>query len=137
MPNRFKIMLIEDDAIEVMKFKRVLLKLNFEYTLIEKNNGREALDYLIKKENLPDIILLDLNMPVLNGFEFLKLTKKEEIVKYIPVVVLSSSDNQNDVLEAYTNGISGFIKKPLKFEDYSESIKILLSYWKMSQLVSK
>ena len=76
-------------------------------------------------------------MPVLNGFEFLKLTKKEEIVKYIPVVVLSSSDNQNDVLEAYTNGISGFIKKPLKFEDYSESIKILLSYWKMSQLVSK
>lgn len=137
MPNRFKIMLIEDDAIEIMKFRRVLLKLNLEYEVIEMNNGQVALEYLIKKENLPDIILLDLNMPILNGFEFLNLIKKEEIVKYIPIIVLSSSEDPNEVLEAYNEGISGFIKKPLKFENYIEHIKSLLGYWKINQLVSK
>lgn len=137
MPNILKIMLIEDDIIEVVKFRRVLLKLPLEYKIIEKNNGQEAFDYLIKKENLPDVILLDLNMPILNGFDFLKLIKKEEIIKYIPIIVLSTSYDSNDIFKAYQGGISGFLNKPIKFKDYTEQIKTLISYLNINQFYSK
>jgi CheY-like chemotaxis protein len=120
-------MLIEDDAIEVMKFKRVLKSLSKEHKIIEATNGEDALAYLNKRESLPDIILLDLNMPKMNGLDFLKIIKNDDILKFLPTIILTTSSNQKDLLEVYKYGIAGYITKPLKYEDYVEKVNILLN----------
>jgi CheY-like chemotaxis protein len=131
------ILLVEDDTIEVMKFKRVLKSISESYKIIEATNGEAALEYLTKRESLPDIILLDLNMPKMNGLEFLNILKNDEVLRYIPTIILSTSSNQKDLLEAYKIGIAGYVTKPLKYEDYVEKIKRLLNYWSINELISK
>lgn len=137
MINSLSILLIEDDAIEVMKFKRVLKSLSVEHKIIEATNGEDALVYLNKRESLPDIILLDLNMPKMNGLEFLKILKSDAILKFLPTIILSTSSNQKDLLEAYRIGIAGYVTKPLKYEDYVEKISRLLNYWSINELIAK
>ena len=90
MNNILKVLLIEDDAIEVMKLNRATSSLNLKHQIIEANNGEEALDILQKKEILPDIILLDLNMPKVNGIEFLGILKNDEALKYIPTIIITN-----------------------------------------------
>lgn len=137
MINSLSILLVEDDTIEVMKFKRVLKSISESYKIIEATNGEAALVYLNKRESLPDIILLDLNMPKMNGLEFLNILKNDEVLRYIPTIILSTSSNQKDLLEAYKIGIAGYVTKPLKYEDYVEKIKRLLNYWSINELISK
>ncbi len=137
MNNLLTIMLIEDDAIEVMKFKRVLKSLSKEHKIIEATNGEDALAYLNKRESLPDIILLDLNMPKMNGLDFLKIIKNDDILKFLPTIILTTSSNQKDLLEVYKYGIAGYITKPLKYEDYVEKVNILLNYWTINELIAK
>lgn len=137
MINSLSILLVEDDTIEVMKFKRVLKSISESYKIIEATNGEAALEYLTKRESLPDIILLDLNMPKMNGLEFLNILKNDEVLRYIPTIILSTSSNQKDLLEAYKIGIAGYVTKPLKYEDYVEKIKRLLNYWSINELISK
>lgn len=129
------ILLIEDDMIEVMKLNRVSSSLDLNHTIIEANNGEEALKLLEKKDNLPDIILLDLNMPKINGIEFLKILKNDERLKYIPTIILTTSNNQRDLLECYKEGIAGYVLKPLKYEHYVQKIEKLLAYWSMNELI--
>ncbi len=131
-----KIMLIEDDMIEVMKLNRASSTLNLNHKIIEANNGEEALKALEHKDNLPDIILLDLNMPKINGIEFLKILKADERLKYIPTIILTTSNNQRDLLECYKTGIAGYILKPLKYEAYVSKIEKLLSYWSINELIT-
>jgi len=130
-----KILLIEDDAIEVMKFKRTLSKLNLKHSIIEANNGEEAIKILENKEQLPDIILLDLNMPKLNGIEFLSILKKDEKLRYIPSIILTTSTNERDLLKCFEIGVSGYILKPLKYEDYVTKIERVLLYWSINELI--
>ena len=132
--EKLKILLIEDDEIEVMKFKRTLTSLNLNHTVIIANNGNHALEILKKKDNLPNIILLDLNMPMINGIEFLTILKKDEELKFIPTIILTTSNNQNDLLECYNVGISGYVLKPLKYKDYISRVKQILSYWSINEL---
>lgn len=132
--RNLKIMLIEDDLIEVMKLNRTLSTLNLNHQLIEANNGEMALNLLESKENLPDIILLDLNMPKLNGIEFLSILKKDEILRYIPTIILTTSSNEKDLIECYEIGVAGYILKPLKYEDYVSKIDKLLAYWSINEL---
>ncbi|RNC86522.1 MAG: response regulator [Winogradskyella sp.] len=129
------ILLIEDDMIEVMKLKRATQSLNLEHNIIEANNGEEALEILKDRVKLPDIILLDLNMPKINGLEFLKILKKDNQLMYIPTIVLTTSNNQRDLLECYKIGIAGYILKPLKYEDYVSKIDKLLAYWSVNELI--
>ena len=129
-----KVLLIEDDMIEVMKLKRVIASLNLSHKIIEANNGEEALKLLEKKDNLPDIILLDLNMPKINGIEFLSILKNNETLKYIPTIILTTSNNERDLIECYKIGVAGYVLKPLKYEDYVSKIKKLLSYWSINEL---
>ncbi|WP_378178703.1 response regulator [Aquimarina sp. SS2-1] len=129
-----KFLLIEDDEIERLKFVRVLDKNNYQYKLLEAQNGEEALDILQNREEFPDLILLDLNMPRMSGLEFLKILKSNEKLKYIPVVILSTSNNHKDLKQSYEAGIAGYIVKPLKYEDYVEKIKALVEYWGKNQL---
>ena len=132
--RNLNILLIEDDAIEVMKMQRVLSGIEQDHTIIEANNGEDALSILKKKDRLPDLILLDLNMPKINGIEFLSILKKDERLKFIPTVILTTSNNQRDLLACYYLGIAGYVLKPLKYEDYVEKITRLMSYWSMNEL---
>lgn len=135
MSKALNILLIEDDRIEVMKFNRVLDKLRVKHKILEANNGQEALDIFENKAILPDIIILDLNMPILNGLEFLSILKKNESLKYIPAIILSTSCNHKDMLACYKLGIAGYMLKPLKFEEYVECITALLAYWSRNELI--
>jgi CheY-like chemotaxis protein len=129
------ILFIEDDTIETMKLNRTIAKLGEKHTIIQANNGEEALRILKEEQQLPDIILLDLNMPRMNGIEFLQILKKDEILKYLPAIILTTSENRTDLLECYRIGIAGYVIKPLKYEDYEEKIKKLIAYWQVNELI--
>ena len=128
------ILLIEDDAIEILKFNRSLIKLREVYELIEAHNGENALDILAENSQI-DLILLDLNMPKMNGFEFLKQLRTDPNLKYIPTVVLTTSINRSDLKQAYSIGIAGYLVKPLKYEVYVLKLSSLWNYWKQNELV--
>ena len=129
------ILLLEDDAIEIMKLERVVSSLKLNHKIIKANNGEEALMILNEKKVLPDIILLDLNMPKMNGIEFLTILKNDNHLKYIPTIILTTSINRKDVLKCYEIGISGYIIKPLKYEDYVDRVEKILTYWSTNELI--
>jgi len=137
MVKALKILFIEDDSIEIMKFNRVISALRLTHQIIEANNGETALALLKEKENLPHIIILDLNMPKLNGIEFLTILKNDALLKYIPTIILTTSSNFKDVKECYKIGIAGYILKPLKYEDYVFKIQKLLDYWSSNELITE
>ena len=128
------ILLIEDDAVEILKFNRSLVKLRETHELIEAHNGEIALDLLAKNSQI-DLILLDLNMPKMNCFEFLKQLRAHTDLKYLPTVVLTTSINRSDLKQAYSIGVAGYLVKPLKYDDYVLKIATLLNYWKQNELV--
>lgn len=137
MTKSLNILLIEDDAIEVMKFNRVLSTLGLNHKIIEAINGENALEILKTKGTIPDIIILDLNMPKINGIEFLQILKNDSYLKYIPAIILTTSNNHKDVLECYKIGIAGYVLKPLKYYDYVDRIKKILEYWSSNELISQ
>jgi len=135
MKKKLSILLIEDDMIEIMKFNRTLSSLELDHNIIEAKNGEQALQILEdKKDSLPDIILLDLNMPKISGIEFLSILKKDSQLKYIPTIILTTSNNEKDLVECYKIGIAGYVLKPLKYEDYVSKIESLLNYWSINEL---
>ena len=135
MAKILDILFIEDDFIEGMKFNRALSTLELNHKLIEASNGADALEILRKKQTLPDIIFLDLNMPKLNGIKFLKILKNDELLRQIPTIIFTTSNHQKDILECYRIGISGYIIKPLTYEDYKIVVKKALDYWAVNELI--
>lgn len=133
--KKLRVLLIEDDTIEVMKLKRAIASLDLDHELIEAKNGEEALEILNTHRPLPDILFLDLNMPKINGIEFLKLLKKDEILRFLPTIMLTTSSNRKDILACYDIGIAGYIIKPLKYSDYVTKIETALNYWSMNELI--
>ena len=133
--RKLRILLVEDDAIEVMKLKRAIAKLDMNHELIEAKNGEEALEILKDHSVLPDVLFLDLNMPKINGIEFLKILKKDEVLRFLPTVMLTTSSNRKDMLACYDTGVAGYIIKPLKYDHYVEKIKSALEYWSMNELI--
>lgn len=132
--KRLNILFIDDDEVERMKFSRVCSKSNYKPTVIEAVNGEDALS---KLENpTSDIIFLDLNMPKMNGIEFLKILKADKKLRFIPTIILSSSDNYNDLKTCYELGIAGYIIKPLRLEDYTRNIITMLDYWTNNELLN-
>lgn len=137
MTKSLNILLIEDDTIEVMKFNRVIKTLGLNHRIIEANNGEEALSILKDKEIIPDVIFLDLNMPKINGIEFLQILKADDYLKYIPAIILTTSNNHKDVLECYKIGIAGYVLKPLKYDDYVDRVRKMIEYWSTNELISQ
>lgn len=133
--KNLSILLIEDDTIEVMKFKRAMEKLDMHHTLIEAKNGEEALEILNNHTQLPDIILLDLNMPKINGLEFLKILREDNVLRFLPTVMLTTSSNRLDILECFEIGVAGYIIKPLNYNHYVTKIEATLNYWSMNELI--
>jgi CheY-like chemotaxis protein len=134
MAKNLKVLLIEDNLIEIMKMKRTISLLKLDHTMHEAKNGEEALKILEDKSKFPDIILLDLNMPKMSGIEFLTIIKDSDEFKHIPIIILTTSDNQKDLFECYKIGISGYILKPLKYDDYVKKIEAVLGYWSINEL---
>ncbi|APD07476.1 hypothetical protein UJ101_01969 [Flavobacteriaceae bacterium UJ101] len=118
-----KVLLVEDDKVEVLKFKRVLKQLEIKSEFSISKNGEEALNYLKNEETeLPDLILLDLNMPRMNGFEFLEAIKNTEYEK-IPVIILTTSNSDQDIEKSKEYTIKGYVVKPIRYEDYKLEMK--------------
>ncbi|WP_440880914.1 response regulator [Tenacibaculum sp. C7A-26P2] len=129
-----KILLVEDDEIEKLKFERALKKISSPHTVIKAANGEEALS--ICRDILPNLILLDLNMPKMNGLEFLDILRADENLKFVPTVIFSTSNNHQDMINAYKVGIAGYVVKPLHYSDYVNQIEKIIDYWSINELVS-
>ena len=114
------ILLIEDDYLDVTSVKRSLTKLNVDHTLHVAHNGEEALAILNGTEGegkvLPDIILLDINMPKMNGIEFLQIIKNYLSLKNIKVFIMTTSSEEYDRIAVENLGVAGYILKPLNFD---------------------
>jgi CheY-like chemotaxis protein len=130
------LLLVDDDAIETMKFERALVKLNLNHKLTCLKNGAQALDYLEATSQPPDVILLDLHMPIINGIEFLEATTKHPAIRCIPKVILSTSNSEKEKESCYFRGAAGYIVKPLKYEDYVQTIARILNYWSINEIVN-
>ncbi len=135
MHNSKPILLIEDDRIDAMTVRRALKDLKVINQLVHVVNGEEALKYLQNESNKkPCVILLDLNLPKLNGLEFLKITKGDEELKKIPVVALTTSKEAPDIDASFKLGVAGYIVKPVDYEKFVEAIRVLELYWTLSEL---
>ena len=132
--NKLKILLIEDDEIERMKFSRVVSKMG-NHTIVEAENGERAL-HILEETTIPNLIILDLNMPKVNGVEFLKILKQNTNLHYIPIIVMSTSNNHNDIKKCYEIGVSGYMIKPLHYDDYKTKITNLIGYWMHNELIT-
>lgn len=130
-------MFVDDDMVERMKFERTVNTLDFPVRIIEAINGEDALAKLKTSDELPHIIILDLNMPRINGIEFLKILKSDEKLKFLPTIILTTSNNQKDLLSCYEIGIAGYMLKPLKYEEYEDKIKSTLIYWNNIELITQ
>lgn len=130
MSNIQPILLVEDDLVDVMTVKRAFRQLQVQNELIVVNNGEDALAYLKQPgKGLPCVILLDINMPKMNGLEYLEVVKEHALFKTIPVVMITSSKEQQDVDQAFMKGISGYILKPADYDQFLASIQVLAPYW--------
>ncbi len=123
------ICLIDDDPDHVLIISRAIRELGEQATVHAANDGDEALEWLRATANLPDLILLDINMPGLSGFDVLQAIKADERLKSVPVVMLTSSDASSDVARAYELGASGYISKPSYFHDLRAVLGNTLLYW--------
>ena len=129
------ILLVEDDSVDAMTVERALKDLKVENQLVHTVNGEEALKYLRgESDEEPCVILLDLNMPKMNGIEFLKVVKADEVLKKIPVVVLTTSREEQDKVEAFGLSVAGYMVKPAEYKKFVEVIKAIDLYWSLSKL---
>jgi CheY-like chemotaxis protein len=135
------LILIEDDEVDVMNVQRALRKNNIQPSLYVAGNGLEALDLLRqgslgRPENLARncLIWLDLNMPKMGGLEFLRILRADVNLKRIPVIVLTTSDQEQDRMEAYNLNVAGYILKPVTFSKFVEVVATLNSYWMLCEL---
>ncbi|MHC4664478.1 MAG: response regulator [Planctomycetota bacterium] len=135
MQNLKPILLVEDDRVDAMTFKRTLGELGIKNPVVHSVNGEEALAHLKADGNEePCFIFLDLNMPRMNGIEFLKIVKADEALKRIPVIVLTTSDNEKDIIESFEFGVAGYMVKPADYKRFVEVIRTINLYWNLSKL---
>jgi two-component system response regulator len=137
MNHEVEILLVEDNPSDAELALRALKKNNLANNVIRVCDGEEALDFIFargpfkdkKKLNIPKLILLDLKLPKINGLEVLKIIKNDPITKIIPIVVLTSSKEENDMIESYRLGVNSYIVKPVDFDKFIDSVKDIGLYW--------
>jgi len=135
MRNPKPILLVEDDDVHALAVKRALKDLKVTNELVHKTDGQEGLEYLRDETAArPCLILLDLNLPKMNGIEFLKVVKADERLKQIPVVVLTTSSETKDIAETFKLNVAGYIVKPLSYTEFVEKVRVLDLYWTLSEL---
>ena len=128
------ILLVEDDEVDVRSVKRAFADLHVTNPLAVVHNGEEALEYLKNKLNKrPGLILLDLRMSRMDGIEFLKIIKNDNKLRITPVVVLTTSKEDEDKIEGFNLGIAGYMMKPVNYKDFVEVIRTIRMYWTLSE----
>jgi CheY-like chemotaxis protein len=129
------VLLIEDNDMNATAVRRAFSVLEIPRLLVHSRNGEEAWKYLTDKKNTkPDFILLDLNMLRMNGIEFLKVIKEDPVLRRIPVVMLTTSDERHSINECFELNIAGYMVKPLDYEDLVDLIRIINLYWNYNEL---
>jgi CheY-like chemotaxis protein len=129
------ILLVEDDLADQKLIKISLRNEKIANDLYTVQTGEEGMDFLYHRGNYsdgtpqPDLILLDLNMPGMGGKEFLRRIKEDEKLKQIPVVILTTSEAEKDVIDSYKLQASGYVHKPVTLEEFKEAMKKLKEYW--------
>ncbi|GAB1307934.1 response regulator [Urechidicola sp. KH5] len=128
-----KILFIDDDEIERLKFERIIKQINISSHVTSAYDGEDALNKL--NHSTIDLIILDLNMPKMNGTELLHSLKMNESLKYIPIVILTSSTFHVEIKYCFEIGIAGYFIKPLRYENYKKLIEKIISYWGQNKFI--
>jgi len=136
MRPEFHILLVEDSRADVKIIERALREGNVAHRLTVIPDGRKALDYLVRLQDPdagedlePDLILLDLNLPGIDGCQVLTQIKNDPLLRIIPVVVLTTSRRDEDVLQTYQAGANTYIQKPAEYPHYRDLVLTLRRYW--------
>jgi len=133
------ILLVEDNPDDQILTKAALKMNNIVNDVVIAENGVEALEYLHGEgkwegrnvEDLPALVLLDLNMPKMGGFDVLKHIRSDPLTALLPVVILTTSKEDRDLVDSYKNGANSYVKKPVDFDEFTEAAKQLGLYWLM------
>ena len=135
--NNKVILLVEDNPDDEALTLRALKKNNIMNEVVVAHDGVEALDYLFATGThagrdtavMPEVILLDLKMPKIDGLEVLRRVRADESTRLLPVVVLTSSKEERDMIESYSLGANSYIRKPVDFSEFTETVRTLAHYW--------
>jgi two-component system response regulator len=135
MVNPGKILLVEDNPDDVALTLRALKSRNITNDVVVAKDGVQAIEYLFGTgaasgaEELPAVVLLDLKLPRVNGLEVLQRIRTEERTRMLPVVILTSSDEERDIIKGYSLGANSYVRKPVDFVEFTEAAKQLGLYW--------
>jgi CheY-like chemotaxis protein len=134
MDSPYTILLVEDDIVDVMTVKRALADLKASHPLRVAPNGEEAMTLLGDPQlAIPGLIILDLNMPRMNGIEFLRTAKSNVRLRRIPIVVLTTSRTEDDRRHSYDLGAAGYLIKPVEYATFLELMRCILQYWNKNE----
>jgi two-component system response regulator len=135
------ILLVEDNPDDVTLTSRALAQNNITNEMVVATDGEEALRYLLPDDPddpaavpLPVLVLLDINLPKISGLEVLRAIRSHERTRYVPVVVLTTSSEERDIVESYQLGANGYVRKPVVFDEFLDAIRILGLYWLLVNL---
>ena len=133
------ILLVEDNPDDEALILRSLERANLANEVLVARDGAAALDLLLGTEDgpLPSVVLLDLMLPKLNGFEVLERLRDNPRTKLLPVVILTSSDEQEDLVRSYQLGVNSYIRKPIQFAEFSKAVSTLGLYWALLNRVPR
>ncbi len=131
------VLLVEDSPDDVVLILRAFRKYNIMNEVVVASDGAEALDYLFGKgkyagrdmSNSPEVVLLDLKLPKVDGLEVLQRLRADERTKHLPVVILTSSNEERDLIKGYKLGANSYVQKPVEFTQFSEAVGRLGIYW--------
>lgn len=135
--NDVEILLVEDNIHDAELTIRALRKVNLADRLFHVKDGAEALDFIYSRgmyadrkiENWPKVILLDIKMPKVDGIEVLRQLKSNDKTKVIPVVIMTSSKEEQDIITSYNLGVNSYVVKPVNFGDFAKAVADLGLYW--------
>lgn len=135
--NEIEVLLVEDNIYDAEMTIKGLKKVNLANKLIHVKDGAEALDFIFARgdfanrniENKPKLVLLDIKMPKVDGIEVLRQIKSNEVTKMIPVVMMTSSKEERDIISSYNLGVNSYVVKPVDFKSFVEAVGELGLYW--------
>lgn len=136
VPHVLNILLVEDDEVDVMNVRRAFDRAHVSNPLFVAGNGIEALAVL-RGDTMPTerrLVLLDLNMPRMNGIEFLRLVRADPALRTLPVVVLTTSNDEHDKIDAYDLNVAGYLLKPVTFASFVDLMSALNKYWMLVEM---
>ena len=140
--NDVEILLVEDNMNDAELVMRALKKVNLTNKLVHVKDGADALDFIFAKgifsdreiQNKPRVILLDIKMPRVDGIEVLRQVRQNEETRLVPVVMMTSSKEEQDIIRSYELGVNSFVVKPVDFNDFAKAVSELGMYWVLVNL---